>query len=57
MYAEAVGHKIYISNEMSCSSGKDMDCAKGEAARIDDSQVSSVSGAHIDSQMEGLGGA
>ena len=31
-YAEAVGHKINVSNEISWGSGKDMDCTEGEAA-------------------------
>jgi hypothetical protein len=33
-----------------------MDCTEGEARRIDDSYVSSVSGAHRDSRIEGLEG-
>jgi hypothetical protein len=37
VYAEAVGRKIDVSNEMSWGSGKDIDCTDGEAARIDDS--------------------
>jgi hypothetical protein len=32
-----VGCKIDVSNEMSWSSGKDMGCTEGEAARIDGS--------------------
>ena len=55
MYAEAVGRKIDVSNEMSWGSGKDMDCTEGEAAKIDGSWVSSVLGAHRDSRIEGLG--
>lgn len=50
-----MGHKIDISNEMSWGSGKDMDRTEGEATRIDDSYVSSVSSTHRDSQIEGLG--
>jgi hypothetical protein len=34
-YLAASGRKG-VSNEMSWVSGKDMDCTKGEAARIDD---------------------
>jgi hypothetical protein len=39
VFAEMVGRKIDVSNEMSWGSGKDMDCShctEGEAARIDD---------------------
>jgi len=36
-YAEAVGRKNDVSNEISGPSGKAMDCTEGEARRIDDS--------------------
>jgi hypothetical protein len=56
VYAEAVGRKKDVSNEISGPSGKAIDCTEGEAPRIDDSYVSSVSGAHRDSRIEGLEG-
>jgi hypothetical protein len=37
VFAEAVGCKIDVSNEMSWGLGKYMDWIEGEAARIDDS--------------------
>ena len=52
-----MGRKKEVSNEMSGPSGKAIDCTEGEARRIDDSYVSSVSGAHRDSRIEGLEGA
>jgi hypothetical protein len=57
LYAEAVGRKKEVLNEMTGPSGKAIDCTEGEARRIDDSYVSSVSGAHRDSRIEGLEGA
>jgi hypothetical protein len=41
---------------MSGPSGNAMDCTEGEARRMDDSYVSSVSGAHRDSRIEVLVG-
>lgn len=55
-YAEAVGRKKDVSNEISGPSGKAMDCTEGEARKIDDSYVSSVSAAHRDSWIMGLEG-
>ena len=34
MYAEAVDHKIDVSNEISCDSGKDMDCTEGKPLEL-----------------------
>jgi hypothetical protein len=45
---EAVGCKIDVSNEMSWGSGKDMDCAEGEAESM-------ICRCHLFRRLFGLG--
>jgi hypothetical protein len=56
VYAEAVGRKNDVSNEISGPSGKAMDCTEGEARKTDDPYGSSVLAAHRDSRIDRLRG-
>lgn len=52
---DGLGLKNEVSMEVSNPSGTAIDCTDGDAPRKEDSYDSSVSGAHIDSRIDGLG--